>query len=80
MFQGMHHIYSDRCEDEDGCLCRYPTNFVGGVVARPCLSSSPVKVLKILNFGEICDVHEDDEDDDDDDDDEDEEFVYCLRE
>ncbi|KAG7611474.1 FBD domain [Arabidopsis suecica] len=77
IFEGMHHIYSDRCEDEDGCLCRYPTNFVGGVVARPCLSSSPVKVLKILNFGEICDVHEDDVDDEDD---EDEEFVYCLRE
>ncbi|XP_020875437.1 LOW QUALITY PROTEIN: putative F-box/LRR-repeat protein At5g41630 [Arabidopsis lyrata subsp. lyrata] len=75
MFQGMHHIYSDRCEDEDGCLCRHPTGFGGEVVARTCLSSSPVKVLKILNFGEICDDHEDVEVDD-----EDEEFVYCLRE
>ncbi|CAL9223883.1 unnamed protein product [Arabidopsis halleri] len=73
--QGMHHISSDRCEDEDGCLCRYPTGFGVEVVARTCLSSSPVKVLKILNFGEICDDHEDVEDDD-----EDEEFVYCLRE
>ncbi|EFH44833.1 predicted protein [Arabidopsis lyrata subsp. lyrata] len=73
--QGMHHIYSDRCEDEDGCLCRHPTGFGGEVVARTCLSSSPVKVLKILNFGEICDDHEDVEVDD-----EDEEFVYCLRE
>ncbi|CAH8277845.1 unnamed protein product [Arabidopsis lyrata] len=75
VFEGMHHIYSDRCEDEDGCLCRHPTGFGGEVVARTCLSSSPVKVLKILNFGEICDDHEDVEVDD-----EDEEFVYCLRE
>ncbi|KAG7548847.1 Leucine-rich repeat 2 [Arabidopsis suecica] len=75
VFEGMHHISSDRCEDEDGCLCRYPTGFGVEVVARTCLSSSPVKVLKILNFGDICDDHEDVEDDD-----EDEEFVYCLRE
>ncbi|CAE6202391.1 unnamed protein product [Arabidopsis arenosa] len=44
--EGMHHISSDRCEDEDGCLCRYPTGFGVDVVARTCLSSSPVKVLK----------------------------------
>ncbi|CAL9223924.1 unnamed protein product, partial [Arabidopsis halleri] len=73
VFEGMHHIYSGRCDDEDGCLCRYPTGFGGEVVARACLSSSPVKVLKILNFGEIC--YEDSEDDD-----EDEEFVFFLRE
>ncbi|EFH46886.1 predicted protein [Arabidopsis lyrata subsp. lyrata] len=34
--QGIHHIYSYRCEDEDGCLCRYPTDFGGGS-SRSCL-------------------------------------------
>lgn len=63
MFQGLHHIYTDRCEDEDGCLCRYHTGYGMEVVARTCLSSSPVKVIEILNFGETFD-EDDDEDED----------------
>jgi len=39
-------MYTIKCGDVDGCLCKY-----SGEVPS-CLSSSPVKVLKILRFGE----------------------------
>ncbi|KAJ0246660.1 F-box/LRR-repeat protein [Hirschfeldia incana] len=48
VFEGLHHKFAN-CGEEDMCLCKsweeedIPT----------CLSSSPVKVLKILKFGEI---------------------------
>ncbi|XP_056841795.1 putative F-box protein At1g58310 [Raphanus sativus] len=47
VFEGLHHKIKN-CGEEDMCLCKpweedIPT----------CLSSSPVKVLKILKFGEI---------------------------
>ncbi|XP_010436888.1 PREDICTED: putative F-box/LRR-repeat protein At5g41630 [Camelina sativa] len=75
VFKGLHHISTDRCKDEDGCLCKYFIEYTK-VVDRTCLSSSPVKVIEILNFGEILD----DNDDDDDDDDENGGLVHCLRE
>ncbi|KAL1221926.1 putative F-box/LRR-repeat protein [Cardamine amara subsp. amara] len=78
VFEGLHHIFTDRCEDEDGCLCRYRTGAEMEVVARTCLSSSAVKVLKIVNFGEISD--DGDDDDDDDADDEDGGIVHGLKE
>ncbi|KAL1191568.1 putative F-box/LRR-repeat protein [Cardamine amara subsp. amara] len=51
VFKGLHHKYTNRCEVKDGCLCN--------MVVHTCLSSSPVKVLKILKFGETFD-HDDD--------------------
>ncbi|CAA7056498.1 unnamed protein product [Microthlaspi erraticum] len=45
VFQGLRHRYRINCEDVNGCIC----NFSGGIPA--CLSSSPVKVLKIMRFG-----------------------------
>ncbi|EOA18449.1 hypothetical protein CARUB_v10006992mg [Capsella rubella] len=76
IFKGLHHINTDRCKDVDGCLCR---EFAGNweEVARPCLSSSSVKVIEILNFGETLDNHDDEDDIDDDDNGG---LVYCLRE
>ncbi|KAL0724664.1 hypothetical protein Bca4012_039263 [Brassica carinata] len=44
--EGLSHSLTIKCMDVDGCLCK----FSGGVPT--CLSSSPVKVLKILRFGE----------------------------
>ncbi|KAG7634972.1 F-box-like domain superfamily [Arabidopsis suecica] len=46
VFEGLRHMYTIKCGDVDGCLCKY-----SGEVPS-CLSSSPVKVLKILRFGE----------------------------
>ena len=46
MFQGFSHTYTIKCEDVDGCLCKF-----SGEVPT-CLSSSPVKVLQITGFGE----------------------------
>ncbi|EOA15802.1 hypothetical protein CARUB_v10007308mg [Capsella rubella] len=57
IFQGLQHIFGDKCEDEDGCLCKCPDDSLGTVV-RNCLVSSPVKVLKILKFRENCDIDE----------------------
>ncbi|KAG7544181.1 F-box domain [Arabidopsis thaliana x Arabidopsis arenosa] len=54
---GLHHHYTKRCDDEDGCLCKCPDD-CGGNVIRNGLLSSPVKVLKILKFGGICDDDE----------------------
>ncbi|EOA15814.1 hypothetical protein CARUB_v10007349mg [Capsella rubella] len=55
------------------CLCKfYVSNW--RVVVRPCLSSSPVKVIEIFNFGENLD------DDDDIDDDGNGGLVHCLKE
>ncbi|CAL9225166.1 unnamed protein product [Arabidopsis halleri] len=38
---------------KDGCLCKCLDD-CGGFFVRNCLLSSPVKVLKIFKFGEIC--------------------------
>ncbi|KFK35161.1 hypothetical protein AALP_AA5G246900 [Arabis alpina] len=46
VFEGLHHRYTIKCGDVDGCLCKY-----SGEIPT-CLSSSPVKVLKVLRFGE----------------------------
>ncbi|XP_010512155.1 PREDICTED: F-box/LRR-repeat protein At3g59210 [Camelina sativa] len=45
IFQGLLHKATDRCGDV--CLCQGLEN------SPSCLSSSPVKLLKILKFGEI---------------------------
>ncbi|XP_019101693.1 PREDICTED: putative F-box/LRR-repeat protein At3g59230 isoform X2 [Camelina sativa] len=46
VFDGFHHKYTIKCGDVDGCLCKF-----SGEVPT-CLSSSPVKALKVLRFGE----------------------------
>ncbi|CAF2173850.1 unnamed protein product [Brassica napus] len=46
VFEGLSHTYTVKCENVDGCLCK----FSGEVPI--CLSSSPVKVLQIMGFGE----------------------------
>ncbi|CAL9223884.1 unnamed protein product, partial [Arabidopsis halleri] len=66
VFEGLHHKVTKRCDEEDGCLCK----FSSGWMARSCLSSSRVKVIKILKFG---DTYYDDDDQDEDDDNEDDE-------
>ncbi|CAH8269137.1 unnamed protein product [Arabidopsis lyrata] len=50
VFQGLLHKATDRCGDV--CPCKPPENI------PTCLSSSPVKVLKILKFGEVNDKTE----------------------
>lgn len=47
IFQGLIHKATDKCGDV--CLCK-PREEI-----RSCLASSPVKVIKILKFGEISD-------------------------
>ncbi|ESQ44167.1 hypothetical protein EUTSA_v10005909mg [Eutrema salsugineum] len=51
VFEGLHHRYAN-CAEEDGCLCKPCED------TTTCLSSSPVKVLKILKFGEIFDDYD----------------------
>lgn len=51
LLQGLLHKATDRCGDV--CRCKPPEN-----IPTYCLSSSPVKVLKILMFGEIDDKTE----------------------
>ncbi|XP_019082940.1 PREDICTED: putative F-box/FBD/LRR-repeat protein At3g59240 [Camelina sativa] len=46
VFEGLYHKSTIKCEDADGCLCKSSE-----VDIRSCLSSSPVKVLKVLDFG-----------------------------
>ncbi|KAG7636173.1 FBD domain [Arabidopsis thaliana x Arabidopsis arenosa] len=46
VFQGLHHKDTIKCEEVDGCLCKYFEDI------PTCLSSSPVKVVKVLKFGE----------------------------
>ncbi|CAN7085459.1 unnamed protein product [Brassica oleracea var. botrytis] len=46
VFDGLSHTFTVKCMDVDGCLCKF-----SGEVPT-CLSSSPVKVLKILRFGD----------------------------
>ncbi|XP_019101065.1 PREDICTED: putative F-box/FBD/LRR-repeat protein At3g59240 [Camelina sativa] len=48
VFEGLYHKSTIKCEDADGCLCKSSE-----VDIRSCLSSSPVKVLKMLNFGDV---------------------------
>lgn len=57
MFQGLHHRYRKRYEryfgDENGrCMLKRMDNMRVKKDIDVCLSSSPVKVIKILNFGE----------------------------
>ncbi|KAF3494102.1 hypothetical protein DY000_02056613 [Brassica cretica] len=47
VFEGLHHKFAN-CWEEDRCLCNLWEEDI-----PTCLSSSPVKVLKILKFGEI---------------------------
>ncbi|CAL9242119.1 unnamed protein product [Arabidopsis halleri] len=47
-----NHENTIKCVDVDGCLCK------SSAESPTCLSSSPVKALKILKFGEICDDKE----------------------
>ncbi|EFH39898.1 predicted protein, partial [Arabidopsis lyrata subsp. lyrata] len=49
---GFNHKNTVKCLDVDGCICK------SSAENPTCLSSSPVKVLKILKFGEICDDKE----------------------
>jgi len=46
VFQGLHHKDTIKCEEVVGCLCKYFEDI------PTCLSSSPVKVVKVLKFGE----------------------------
>ncbi|KAG7561419.1 F-box domain, partial [Arabidopsis thaliana x Arabidopsis arenosa] len=55
VFKGLHHKHTIKCEDADGCLCKSSKDI------RSCLSSSPVKVLKILKFGEVSSYFDDEE-------------------
>ncbi|XP_019096509.1 PREDICTED: putative F-box/LRR-repeat protein At5g41840 [Camelina sativa] len=68
VFEGLYHNYTDRCRDKDGCLCKYDNDWGVKMDVRTCLSSSPVKVLKILKFGKTFDDDDVDRADDDDDD------------
>ncbi|EFH54521.1 predicted protein [Arabidopsis lyrata subsp. lyrata] len=52
---GLHHKHTIKCEDADGCLCKSSKEICS------CLSSSPVKVLKILKFGEVSSYFDDEE-------------------
>jgi hypothetical protein len=78
MFQGLHHKYTKKCGDKDGCLCKYE-NDLGAKKknVRTCLTSSPVKVLKILKFGETFEDEDEDGLDVDHDDYDDEDDVSC---
>ncbi|XP_010475394.1 PREDICTED: putative F-box/LRR-repeat protein At4g00320 [Camelina sativa] len=68
VFEGLHHKYAFKCwdddedEDEEECDCKYQDELWVEKVVDTCLSSSPVKVIKIFNFGEICYREEDIED------------------
>ncbi|XP_018490648.1 F-box/LRR-repeat protein At3g59250 [Raphanus sativus] len=53
VFEGLHHKFAN-CWEEDKCLCNLWMAYIS-----TCLSSSPVKVLKILKFGEIFGDDED---------------------
>ncbi|KAG7544184.1 FBD domain, partial [Arabidopsis thaliana x Arabidopsis arenosa] len=75
VFEGLHHKYTNRCGDKDGCLCKYDDHWGAKMDVRTCLSSSPVKVLKILKFGETFD--DDDGVDRDHDDYDDEDVESC---
>ncbi|CAA0387390.1 unnamed protein product [Arabidopsis thaliana] len=55
VFKGLHHRSTSKCQDTDGCLCKSSKDI------RSCLSSSPVKVLKILKFGEVASYFGDEE-------------------
>ncbi|CAH8269138.1 unnamed protein product [Arabidopsis lyrata] len=55
VFKGLHHKHTIKCEDADGCLCKSSKEICS------CLSSSPVKVLKILKFGEVSSYFDDEE-------------------
>ncbi|KAL9299386.1 putative FBD domain-containing protein [Arabidopsis thaliana] len=44
--EGLHHKDTIICEEVDGCLCKYSEDI------PTCLSSSPVKVVKVWKFGE----------------------------
>ncbi|EOA18513.1 hypothetical protein CARUB_v10007065mg, partial [Capsella rubella] len=59
VFDGLHHKYTVKCGDEEGCVCEGQDDFGVEEDINTCLSSSPVKVIKIFNFGEICYVEED---------------------
>ncbi|KAL9281996.1 putative F-box/LRR-repeat protein [Arabidopsis thaliana] len=78
VFEGLHHKYTKRCGDKDGCLCKYE-NDLGAKKknVRTCLTSSPVKVLKILKFGETFEDEDEDGLDVDHDDYDDEDAVSC---
>ncbi|XP_024012967.1 putative F-box/FBD/LRR-repeat protein At3g59240 isoform X1 [Eutrema salsugineum] len=47
VFEELHHNSTFKCDVVDGCLCKPSENIPS------CLSSSPVKVVKILKFGDI---------------------------
>ncbi|KAJ0255543.1 F-box/LRR-repeat protein [Hirschfeldia incana] len=53
VFDGLSHSFTVKCMDVDGCLCKF-----SGEVPT-CLSSSPVKVLKILRFGDNVEKEKD---------------------
>ncbi|AED94028.2 Protein with RNI-like/FBD-like domain [Arabidopsis thaliana] len=78
VFEGLHHKYTKKCGDKDGCLCKYE-NDLGAKKknVRTCLTSSPVKVLKILKFGETFEDEDEDGLDVDHDDYDDEDDVSC---
>ncbi|XP_010513713.1 PREDICTED: F-box/LRR-repeat protein At3g59210-like [Camelina sativa] len=47
VFHGLHHRVSDGCGDACDCIPPPPSS-------SSCLSSCPVKILKILDFGATC--------------------------
>ncbi|XP_010502123.1 PREDICTED: putative F-box/LRR-repeat protein At4g00320 [Camelina sativa] len=59
VFEGLHHKYAVKCWDGEDCDCEYQDEPWVEEVVDTCLSSSPVKVIKIFNFGEICYREED---------------------
>ncbi|KAL9812819.1 putative F-box/LRR-repeat protein [Arabidopsis thaliana] len=80
VFEGLHHKYTKRCGDKDGCLCKYENHWGTKKKkknVRTCLSSSLVKVLKILKFGETFEDENEDGLDVDHDDYDDEDAVSC---
>ncbi|XP_010448026.1 PREDICTED: putative F-box/LRR-repeat protein At4g00320 [Camelina sativa] len=64
VFEGLHHKYAVKCSDdeEEECDCKYQDELWVEEVVDTCLSSSPVKVIKIFNFGETPYREEDTED------------------
>ncbi|KAG7548846.1 F-box domain [Arabidopsis suecica] len=64
VFEGLHHKYKKRYERDCGhedrrCICKGQDNMRVKKDIDACLSSSPVKIIKILNYGKNSDVEED---------------------
>ncbi|EFH44834.1 predicted protein [Arabidopsis lyrata subsp. lyrata] len=48
--EGLHHKYTDRCGDKDGCLCKYENHWGAKLDVHTCLSSSPEQIEHVKHF------------------------------